>query len=97
MILWGKGLTMKFFLALFLFVIFIFIGYQAYSLYIEKGELHARLEEVAKERVSFEEQNKKAMEDILYYEEDHNAAKESVSQFNYKRPDEELYILIPGQ
>lgn len=88
---------MKFFLALFLFTIFVFVGYQAYSLYIEQYELAAKLEKASAERAALEAENNEATQDIAYYENEHNAAKESVSQFNYRRPEEELYILIPGQ
>lgn len=88
---------MKFFLTLFLSAIFIFTIYQAYEIYTTRLTAEERLKQVAAKEQQLQTENQRLAEDIRYYSNEHNAAKESVSQFNYRRPDEKLYIIIPAE
>ncbi len=88
---------MKFFLALFLFAILVFGIFQIYTLYTEKNSLADRLDSADSKRLELEKENRELERDIEYYQDNRNAAKEAASQFNYKAPDEELYILTPSQ
>ena len=54
----------------------------------EGGELEANLSELQKG-------NKKLQEEVRYFENEENLLKEAKSQFNYRAPEEKLFIIVP--
>ncbi len=87
---------MKFFLILFLAAILVFASFQLYQLIDQKNELTKRSDELGLQMKALEAENAKLEQDLEYYRQDPNLAKESTAQFNYKKPDEKLFILVPS-
>jgi len=85
---------MKFFAILFLIAILVFLGVQGYHLYRQRADLMSQQTVLEAERLKFEAENAQLARDIEYYQNVENAAKESRTQFNYKKSDEKLFILV---
>ena len=88
---------MRFFLVLFLTVIVAFITVQGYRLFVQQAQYaqEAELLQQQAERISAE--NAALMNDVEFYQNPTNAAKELQSKINYKKPDEQLIILVPEE
>lgn len=80
---------------LILLVIFGVLSFQLYRLYQQENQLSGDLEKTQKQLGSLEEENKKLQADINYFMDPENLAKELKSKFDYKRPGEQMMIIIP--
>ena len=81
-----------------IFALFLLIGAVSYQIYQSEAqrsvvaenfqELKARADELGRE-------NEKIKEDIGYYSNETNLEKEARSQFNYRKSDEKMIIVVP--
>lgn len=87
---------MRFFIALFLLVLLVFFGVQAYRQHSDTQALLEREQELDAQASALRVENATFADDIEYVADDRNAAKELQSRFNYRRPDEKMYMLSPA-
>lgn len=87
---------MRFFIVLFLVALLVFLGVQAYRQQSEQTALIERAAELDAQAAALLLENKKFADDIQYLADDRNAAKELQSKFNYRRPDEAMFMLTPA-
>ncbi len=71
------------------------VGAGLLNLWKEKRDLKKESEILRAELSGILEENKKLQEEITYYEDEENLLKEAKSQFNYRAPDEKLFIIVP--
>ena len=88
---------MRFFLTLFLVVVLVFIGVQAYHLYSQQSELRTQQAGLEAQASALAIENRKFSGDIDYFKNDANITKELQSKFNYRKPDEKMIILVPAE
>ncbi len=88
---------MKFFIALFMAFVVVFLGFQIYRLHGQREDLALRKAELDGQASMIAIENQKFMQDINYFKDDRNMTKELQSKFNYRRPDEKMYLLAPAQ
>ncbi len=88
---------MRFFLALLLLAIFLFLGMQAYRLFAQQGELLETVATLDAETEELVAQNKQLTSDLEYVQNDYNLTKELQSKFNYRKPEEKLFMLAPAE
>ncbi len=72
-----------------------FLSWQVYKLYGQKARLSDKVEKLEKETAALFQENQEVAQNIEYYKNPENLAKELKSKFDYKRPGEELYIIVP--
>ncbi len=87
---------MKFFIVLFLIFAVAFFGVQIYRLYNQQGDLAAQQQELDGQASIIAAENQKFTGDINYFKNDQNMTKELQSKFNYRKPDEKMYMLAPS-
>ena len=73
----------------------IFIGVQVYSLASQQSKLSTATEALNKEAGELEVNNAKFSADLEYISNGINMVKDVKSKFNYRSPEEKLYILVP--
>ncbi len=88
---------MRFFLALFLTVIVVFLGIQGYRLFKQQKEFAERAATLEQEQSGLASENAKLNQDIQFYQNSENATKELQSKANYRKPDEKMIILVPAE
>jgi len=86
---------MRFFIVLFLIVILLFLGIQAYRLQDKKADLLGQIGKLDERADALITENKKFNDNLEYIGGTANAAKELQSKFNYRKPDEQMFILVP--
>jgi len=86
---------MKFFLVLFLTVIVVFIGAQCYRLFVQQADYVTQAQQLKEQTDKIAAENAALQSDIEFYQNPANAAKELQSKINYKKPDEQMIILVP--
>ena len=87
---------MSFWKVLIVVFILLLIGGGILNLWREKRGLEKEGEGLQAELSGLLEENKELQEEIKYYEDEENLLKEAKSQFNYRAPDEKLFIIVPG-
>lgn len=80
---------------LIVILIVFFIGAGILNLWKEKRDLKKEGEKLQAELSGLVEGNKKLENEIKYYEDEENLLKEAKSKFNYRAPDEKLFIIVP--
>lgn len=88
---------MRFFIALFLAVLVVFIGVQTYRLFRQSEQARERAGQLEAEAQKLSAENIQLSKDIQYYQVPVNASKELQSKANYHKPDEKLIILVPAE
>lgn len=88
---------MRFFIALFLAVLVVFVGVQTYRLFRQSEESREQAVILEREAQKLSAENVQLSKDAQYYEIPHNATKELQSKANYHQPDEKLIILVPAE
>ncbi|PIR87333.1 MAG: hypothetical protein COU11_01120 [Candidatus Harrisonbacteria bacterium CG10_big_fil_rev_8_21_14_0_10_49_15] len=88
---------MKFFFGLFFLAILGFLATQLYSLRTHTATYNDQLGEFGAEASLLQAENRQLRQDLQYYSQDENLAKELRAQFNYRAPDEKLFILVSPQ
>jgi len=73
----------------------LFLGYEAYSFYVDKNIKNEKLFKLTAELGTIEEENKTTKEKLEYFSHEENLEKELRSKFNYKYPDEKMIIIVP--
>lgn len=79
------------FLALLVFL----AGGQVYQLYKHNIELQVKVAKADSQLDSLKQDNEKLTADFRYYSNAENLIKEIKSLFNYKKPGEQLFIVVP--
>ncbi len=87
---------MKFFVVLFLAFAVSFLGFQAYRLYSQQGDLVVRERELREQAATLAIENRAFTADIEYFKNDYNLTKELQSKFNYRKPSEKMFMLSPA-
>ena len=87
---------MRFFLALLVAGLLVFIGVQAYRLYGQQEDLRSQQSQLEAQANALAIENRKFSGDIDYLKDDANVTKELQSKFNYRKPDEKMIILVPA-
>ncbi len=72
------------------------IGIQLYRLYGERAALVREAQRINDRVKTMSSENKSISEDIEYLSSFDNLVKELKSLFNYRRPGEKLYIIVPS-
>lgn len=88
--------VMRLIVNVILLIFAIAVGTQLYRLHIQRNNLQARFSSVTEEIETLENENENLKNDIRYFDEPDNVAKELKAQFNYKKPGEKLLIVIPN-
>ncbi len=86
---------MKAFLISILCLVSLFLGYQVYTLYAERKVVRAEASQVQQKLTTLEDDQAKLKDDVGYFSDIRNLAKELKSLFNYKRPGEHMMIIVP--
>lgn len=86
---------MKIIIALLLIMLGIGIGVQVYFLASERNVLLADLKETTDKESSLEKENTMLRAEIEYFSKPENLEKEFRARFNYKKPGEEMIIVVP--
>lgn len=63
--------------------------------YKEKAEIRAELDSLTSRINVLKEENKELEEKLEYFSKPENLEKELKSMFNYKKPDEQMMIVVP--
>jgi len=71
------------------------LGTGFYSLQSENNQLNAELIQVKKNLAELKKESKNLQDQVDYYQVPENVLKEYRSQFNYKKPGEKMFIIIP--
>ena len=87
----------KYLISLGLLALVIVIVLQITSLAQKRTQLSSSLEELNSQIIDLEEQQGKILGEIKYVENEKNLEKELKSRFNYRRPEEKMFILVPPQ
>ena len=86
---------MRFFIVLFLAVVVALLGIQSYKLIRQRADYTNQSATLTEERDALSSENSGLSRDIQFYQNPTNATKELQSKVNYKKPDEQLIILVP--
>jgi len=86
---------MSFWKILVIVAICVFIGAGLFSIWKEKKGLDKENKALEAELSGLLVENKELEEEIRYYKDEENLLKEAKSQFNYRAPDEKLFIIVP--
>ncbi len=87
---------MRYFLALFLLIITVFIGAQSYRLLVQRADYTKHTQELEGQAHEISAENTALAKDIQFYQNPANATKELQSKVNYRKPDEQIIILVPA-
>ncbi len=71
------------------------IGVQAYRLSAQRRDLEAEVNRIESQVQILARENESIESDLSYYADPENLMKEFRSLFNYREPNEELYIIVP--
>lgn len=74
----------------------VLFGLEVYRLNSQRLELSDRASGVAGQVRSLEEENERLAADTEYFSDIQNLVKELKGLFNYRKPGEKLFIIIPG-
>ena len=88
---------MRFFIMLFLIGLAVVFGIQAISLLKQRDGVATRLDALNGQAQALRIEERSLQQDLDYIDRPSAQKKELQSKFNYRKPDEDLFILIPGQ
>ncbi len=86
---------MKTILAIILITVIIIAGIQLYKLYGQNVSLQQKTSKLTADINEISDENSKLEADLKYFSNPANLEKELRARLNYKKPGEELMILIP--
>lgn len=86
---------MRFVIPLIIVLVLVAASYQLYQLYGQYSSLKTRFEKLDKETAVLVNENEEIKAGLDYYKIPENLVKELKSKFDYKRPDEQMYIIVP--
>lgn len=86
----------KFLGALFLLGVLVFLGWGIYQLSVQRFALEKRAGELKAQVDALKDSAEKTRAEIDYFSNQENLEKEAKSQFNFRKPDEKLIIIVPG-
>ncbi len=86
---------MRVVIRILLFLLTAAAAYQLYQLYNQQMILKSKVGKLEDQTASLAKENTETKENLDYYQNPENLAKEFKSKFDYKRPGEELYIIVP--
>lgn len=72
------------------------IGFGVYSLWIENQKMNEEIDKITETYEELKNENRNIKEKINYFENTENLKEEARKNFNYKEPDEEMMIIVPG-
>lgn len=85
----------KYFIIVILAVLIVVLGVQIFFIYKDGRNLKASLTEMSERVEALSKENDKLQAQIDYYSRPENLEKELRAQFNYKKPDEKMMIIVP--
>ncbi len=77
-------------------VIGLFLGFGVYRLNLQNKRLEAEVDDLSAELKVVEDENQELSNKIEFFKEPKNLLKELKSQFNYRKEDEEMIIVVPS-
>jgi len=86
---------MKVFFAAVIIVTLSLVSFELYKLFVERGALEREAEVVNNRLSSLESEQASLKQEIDYFSDVRNLAKELKTLFNYKEPNEHLLIIVP--
>ena len=86
---------MRLILKILLILLVVAATYQLYQLYNQQTVLNSKVIKLKTQTSTLLQKNNELEESLEYYQNLENLAKEFKSKFDYKKPGEELYIIIP--
>ena len=92
---WYNFLMGKIIAIIGLFMLILFLSYENYQLFSERGEAQRNYAELKSKYDAVTDENVKIQNDIQYYSNAANLLKEARSQLNYHLPDEKEIIVVP--
>jgi len=87
---------MKIWKAILFIIIVVFLTFGIYSLKKERDSYTAERENLQKKFDALKKEEETLKEKIEYYKNTDNLLKEARTQFNLKKPDENLMIIVPS-
>jgi cell division protein FtsB len=88
---------MKLALAIFLFLVLVFVGWQAFGFWRQESSLNANLSDVESRLATAKSDEADLQAETQYLANPANLEKELRAQFNYKKPGETMIIIVPDQ
>jgi cell division protein FtsB len=88
---------MKLALAVFLFIVLVFVGWQAFGFWRQESSLNANLSDVESRLATAQSDEADLQAETQYLANPANLEKELRAQFNYKKPGETMIIIVPAQ
>ena len=88
---------MKLAFAIFLFIVLIFVGWQAFGFFRQAQALHQNLSDIESRLASAKADEANLEEQTQYLSNPANLEKELRTQFNYKKSGETMIIIVPQQ
>lgn len=86
---------MRLIISLIIIIVLAVSVYQLYQLYSQRVSLKSRFHKLDNETAALVKENAEIKENLEYYQNPENLAKELKSKFDYKRPGEDMYIIVP--
>lgn len=80
-----------------LVIFIVLISYQNVRFYLEWHAARSEYKALQGRLQTIEEGNKALEEEILYYQNPENLAKEARAQLNYKKPGEKVIVIVPSE
>ena len=86
---------MRIAISIALMLLVVLVGVQIYQLYKHNAELQSKVAKADTQIDSLKQDNEKLTADLQYYSNPENLTKEIKGLFNYKKPGEQLFIVVP--
>ncbi len=86
---------MKIFVNTILTAVIVVLGWQIFNLYSQYAALKKSSTELSSETTALKSENDNINSDIQYFSNPENLEKELKSKTNYKKPDENMIIVVP--
>ena len=87
---------MRIIISLAILALVVLIGFQLYRLNRQRIQLSERFSSISEQAELLEAENARLTADIEYFSDAKNLIKELKALFNYRKPGEKLFIIVPG-
>jgi cell division protein FtsB len=85
----------KYLISAFLLVLLVVATFQFLKLNEQRKELSQQIENEQEKLTTLKQENGRVLSEIEYFQNKENLEKEFKSRFNYRKPEEKMYILVP--
>jgi cell division protein FtsB len=85
----------KYLISAFLLVLLVVATFQFLKLNEQRKKLSQQIENEQEKLTTLKQENGRVLSEIEYFQNKENLEKEFKSRFNYRKPEEKMYILVP--